>query len=415
MNRSFKSLFIAVFFITIATFSFCEEITDSEYDYYLDVPEGFIVKEHSVDGKSYLFYHKEADVFFILKLDDNDVSKKDSYTTTTKALSIALDKLYCEYDIDNFFWYKTPASIANFTTTFSNPANKKKKLFSKDKQEESKFIGWACSIQVNKYGGGQAVLSLICYTPARQEGTSSQFIISTLNSLGTSHNNKTSSIGIFTYYAYPSTQEKSFTIHFNDTDINAKIMADDEEAAKFVIDCEYKTLTMYAKSDKWEEAWKRFYRAIYRDSYTRLQGVTRQILALLVPEAKKMNAHNYFIPLNEMVLKWLQSFNYARDNKTRENNDFTALPSILQGEPSDCDSRSILAAIILNSAGIKSALFFSPTYQHAVYGVDIYTKGAKIELNNTSYLLCETTATNVKPGLIAREFNKTENWIGVEF
>ena len=50
-----------------------------------------------------------------------------------------------------------------------------------------------------------------------------------------------------------------------------------------------------------------------------------------------------------------------------------------------------------------------------MYGADINQPGAKITVNGTDFLLGETTAKDIKPGLIAAEMNDTEKWLPVEF
>ena len=73
----------------------------------------------------------------------------------------------------------------------------------------------------------------------------------------------------------------------------------------------------------------------------------------------------------------------------------------------------MLLCILLAQNGIKTNLFISREYSHAVYGADINSQGAKIEVNGREYLLGETTVKNLKPGLIAQEQSDTEKWIPV--
>ena len=75
----------------------------------------------------------------------------------------------------------------------------------------------------------------------------------------------------------------------------------------------------------------------------------------------------------------------------------------------------MLMCVLLGNMGIKSNLFISREYSHAVYGADINQPGAKITVNGTDFLLGETTAKDIKPGLIAAEMNDTEKWMPVEF
>ena len=63
--------------------------------------------------------------------------------------------------------------------------------------------------------------------------------------------------------------------------------------------------------------------------------------------------------------------------------------------------------------GTKSTLFISNEYKHAVYGVDLNLNGAKIQVGDKWFVLNETTAKGVKPGLIAQDQNDTDKWIPV--
>ena len=67
----------------------------------------------------------------------------------------------------------------------------------------------------------------------------------------------------------------------------------------------------------------------------------------------------------------------------------------------------------MSHLGIKPELFISREYSHAVYGLDLNLPGAKIEVNGTEFLLNETTAKGVRPGLMAKDMSDTEKWIPV--
>ena len=89
------------------------------------------------------------------------------------------------------------------------------------------------------------------------------------------------------------------------------------------------------------------------------------------------------------------------------------MTSVISGAGSDCDSRAMLLAALMANMNCKPCIFVSQEYSHAVFGLKINMKGAKIRLEGTDYLLSETTA-RVNPGLIAKDMNDTNKWIGVE-
>ena len=127
---------------------------------------------------------------------------------------------------------------------------------------------------------------------------------------------------------------------------------------------------------------------------------------------KKKNPGNPNQSLNETLLNWVQNFEYVRTSGSKKS-DFTNVIDVLCGKGNDCDSRSMLMCCIMQNLGVKSELFISRIYSHAVYGLDLNIPGAKIEVNGINFLLNETTARNIKPGLIAQDQCDTEKWIPV--
>ena len=75
----------------------------------------------------------------------------------------------------------------------------------------------------------------------------------------------------------------------------------------------------------------------------------------------------------------------------------------------------MLMCVLLNNMGIDSVLFVSREYSHAIYGADVNAWGAKIKIGEKEYLLGETTAVDIAPGLIAKEYSDTYKWIPVGF
>lgn len=383
------SVFVFLVAVLCPVFLQAEEVVDYDFGYSLDIPEGFKVSEYTEDGMSYRFSHDRFPVSLILKLYQN------KYSDEKTALIDTLDKLNAKYDIDTFSWAEKTTAVSSFSMQFD---------------AAKPFSGWGLSVSLDN----DAILTLLCYCDDEKARELQPFVLSTLNSLVINDNTKTSP-GIFTCYAYPKTKEKDVFLTIGGRDIFSVIDSDDVDASKFLIDTEYKVLSFYAGNEKWKEAWKRYYKAIFRDSYARLKNVSRDVEKSLMPLAKKRNPKSPMTEINAMILQWLQNFKYERQNKKPTDSDFTSLPAILCGDGSDCDSRSVLACVLLKSMGMKTALFISQEYKHAVYGVDLNKSGAKITVENTSYLLNETTAKNVAQGLIASDMNDTEKWIGVEF
>lgn len=383
-----SSVFIFLLCVLLPACLNAEEIIDNDFEYSLDIPEGYKVSGYTPDGMSYQFKHSFMPVELVLKLYSTDV-----YPDSKNALEGALSKLCAKYDeIDTFIWRNAACSIAIFDSN----------LIMKEGA-----TGWSVSVTLPEKNYN---LVLLCYADSAKANDCEQFILSTLNSLCIDRGSKYSP-GIITTYAYPPAASKTVNLNIAGKRITSTIDSDDAEANNFVIECEYAVLKLYPNHEKWKEAWIRYYQTIFRDSYSRLTKVAFDVNSALYPLARKQNPKNPEEALNSLLLNWVQSFDYQRGSK--QSSDFTSVIEAINGIGSDCDSRSMLLCILLAQNGIKTNLFISREYSHAVYGADINSQGAKIEVNGREYLLGETTVKNLKPGLIAQEQSDTEKWIPV--
>jgi hypothetical protein len=191
--------------------------------------------------------------------------------------------------------------------------------------------------------------------------------------------------------------------------INALIRENDAEASQVFIEREFKILQLYTNSSYWQNAWKRYYRLVYRDSYDR---ITNPVFAL----ARNFGGYNANTAekkkeFAQRALDFVQSFEYKRN---LNGSDFINLVSAVTERSGDCDSRSMLWAIILIHADIRASMMVSPQYSHAMGLADIEGNGSRFEHSGTNWLIAETT-DNVDIGLIDREQSDPRNWIGILF
>jgi len=152
---------------------------------------------------------------------------------------------------------------------------------------------------------------------------------------------------------------------------------------------------------------------IYRDSYLRLQKAAFTLYNQLYPIAKKKDPENPNRELAQILLTWTQGFDYEREKTA---SDFANLPSIIAGGGSDCDSRSMLLAVLLAQMHCKTMMFVSAEYSHAIFGIAVTGqpgKNAHIDVDEISYLLGETTA-KVDIGMIAKDLSDSSKWIPIE-
>ena len=168
--------------------------------------------------------------------------------------------------------------------------------------------------------------------------------------------------------------------------------SDDEAAGDK--DCaarEFRVLQAYADTETlWMDAWARAYRMIYRETAARLDRLAIELDRLL-PEDPTDAAR--------AVLQWTQGFTYERD---LEGIDFVEPLTAAYESRGDCDSRAMVAAIVLERRGIDAILMVSDSYSHALLGVDVAGGGQRFSFDGKDYLVGETTA-KVGLGMIAAD------------
>lgn len=363
--------------------SFADIFVVEKYNFALDFPEGFALIENIQDD-SFMFSHTQlpVDVIFRFFPKERFASCKESLETSYKLLGGTGNS-------EEFIWGNTTAAIGNFS--MSNGQNR--------------FGGWAVAIELPQYNTYALVFS---YTTFDKQEILAQFLVSVIDSISIDKAGF-SRCGPLSVFAFPKEEEQEITISVNNQKITTTINKVDVEASKYLIDREYAILTLYGQSELWQEAWKRYYRLIYRDSFPRLQKVADSFYEILWPVAMKTNFDNPDLAYGQLILTWLQSFSYKRDFS---QSDFTPLPAILLGEGSDCDSRAMLGAILLGHLNYHTNIFISPEFKHALLGFEVEGIGAHLEEGGIQYLLGETTA-KVNFGLIAQDMAVKEKWFGV--
>ena len=388
MTRFCKKLFYFLLIIfAITSYSFSEQITDRDFGFSLDIPEGFEIADYTEDGMSYVFSHPNIPVTLVMKLTEDKNAK-----SAAEVLNINLKKLNASGETDSFKWNGTVCGISYFSMSL-----------------DDNYSGWAVSapVKIQDY-----YVILLCYAPESKKGCD-QFIISTINSLSI-NNEYLNTPGIITSYAFPPEGSESVLLKIGGKEIKTSLDKSDEEAAKFVIDLEYSVLNLYANHKMWKEAWQRYYRMIYRDNAGRLQQTAKNIYDSIYPELKKSKPQDADIKYAQALLSWVQTFGYERAQSKIES-DFTSLPASIKGKGSDCDSRSMLVSVLLNYTGIDTAMLISREYSHAVVVTDIPAPGQTFTMENgREYLFGETTA-RVTWGMLAQDQADRTKWIPVTF
>jgi len=79
----------------------------------------------------------------------------------------------------------------------------------------------------------------------------------------------------------------------------------------------------------------------------------------------------------------------------------------LQG---DCDTRTLLLYTLLAHYGYDIALLSSEYYNHSLIGINLPYEGVAFRYNTQRYVLWETTAPNIKPGILPNEISNINYW-----
>ena len=390
MTRLSKFSFLFVFLLLSSIFSLnAESISDKDFKFSLDIPEGFQIDSYTEDGMSYIFSHPNIPVTLVLRIYIN-LDKTDS----SSVLKNTLSKLSAKSDIDSFYWSKKTCAISSFSMTI-----------------DQNYKGWAICAPSLIEG---SYINLMCYAPSDKEAACEQFIMSTLNGLCINPDYYYVP-GIITSYAFPSQGKTQNKVTINNKTIISQIDKADIEASNFVIELEYSVLKLYAKHALWKEAWQRYYKMIYRDAFGRLEDFSEKTFEALYPLAEKENPSNPDITYAQYLLSWVQTFNYQRAGNINDS-DFTSPLAAICGQGNDCDSRSMLLSILLNSIDVESILLFSIDYSHAMAATNIKAPGQtyKLEENQKEYIFGETT-DNVTWGMIVQDQSDRSKWIPVTF
>lgn len=76
----------------------------------------------------------------------------------------------------------------------------------------------------------------------------------------------------------------------------------------------------------------------------------------------------------------------------------------------DCDTRTLLLYTMLAHYGYDVALLSSEYYAHSIIGVNLPLSGIAYQYQNQRYVLWETTAPNIKAGVLPKEISNLNYW-----
>jgi hypothetical protein len=272
------------------------------------------------------------------------------------------------------------------------------------------LAGWALCVELeSKEGESPPLLAALAYGPSSRQDLQ-VFYLSALDSIAPSEAEKHSP-GPVTEFSYPRGEPVQAALA--NRDLKAWIAKNDAEAAQALVDREFAVLRRYLDSPLWQEAWIRFYRALFRDSYERLADLAfvferdwhARRLQSGVPDGDEER------DFAQSALAWVQDYAYERD---LPGSDFVNLVSAATEGRGDCDSRALLWAVMLIRNNIPAAIMVSRHYGHAMGLARLREPGAVFELNGLKWIVAETTA-RVDLGRIGESVSDPARWTGIVF
>lgn len=76
----------------------------------------------------------------------------------------------------------------------------------------------------------------------------------------------------------------------------------------------------------------------------------------------------------------------------------------------DCDTRSLFLYTVLSHYKYDVALLSSEQYSHSILGINLNYSGKAYTYKNQRYVFWETTAANIKPGILSKEISNINYW-----
>ncbi len=231
-------------------------------------------------------------------------------------------------------------------------------------------------------------------------------ILSALDSFGRSAADAALSGPVSTFFSDgPPGRELPVRLQIGDASVVYRADPVTIDASQVLIDREARILAQFSTprgpQGPWLEAWRRFYRVVYRDS-----------VAAVVPLVDQLLSEPGFLAspdLPSVLLDWLQEFGYGRTGTLA---DFQSPIGCIVDGSGDCDSLGLLYAIMLHELGYDAVLMVSLVHAHAMVGVAVDGPGARFPFEGSSFLVAELTA-DVAIGQIDATMADPTDWFGV--
>jgi hypothetical protein len=156
-----------------------------------------------------------------------------------------------------------------------------------------------------------------------------------------------------------------------------------------------------------DQPWGCIYHEVARANLADLEALIS--LFQSYQQTHKLNARQTV----EFVMSFVQSIEY----RVPTESPFGLLPPalVLTDGNGDCDSKSLLGAMILERMGIDCVILFSDALEHAALGVSVPATGQSFSYAGVKYFYVESTNTGWGIGQMPPDKNKTKSWKVVPF
>jgi len=375
MRRKYFLLLLIAFFAFVQPV-FTEAMYSPTWGLYIDLPEGYDLVDG--DGKDRFSFKGPEGLMFDLVVYNN---RYDSIFSLVEDVNRRINN---QGNTDFFKYNGKQAAVLNLSF--------------------GEYIGWGLAVELESASAIKPMLIALSYCPA-DKSDFELFHISALDSIAPSSAERKYP-GPITEYSVPRGRQLDVTLL---NGIKTVIHENDAEAAQEVIEREYTIFLAYLNTPYLQQASVRFYRFIYRDSYSRVNNAATAIAQSFGGHLIKNDAEKRVFA--QKVLSYIQNFEYVRHIT---ESDFVNLTTAITENRGDCDSHSMLFAMILAKANIDSGIMISYYHGHAMGLADLQGEGARFESHGVKWLVAETIEP-VNIGLIAQNHSDPQYWFGIFF
>jgi hypothetical protein len=195
------------------------------------------------------------------------------------------------------------------------------------------------------------------------------------------------------------------TVPFRNNSISWEQSPAGNQASQDVIEREAIILSAYAAvPELFYPAWERYYRLIYRDSYSRMLPLAEALKNGPLP-ADSMSERE----TAEVLLTWLQGFSYG---STSGFSDLLAPSVACAGQTGDCDSLSLALLILMDLYEVDGKLLLSQQALHALSALDLPGEGLRYVEGEKSWVVAELTST-LPLGVLPDRLTGVSDWFGI--